>query len=221
VRLPPVDDLDLAYETGLHIGDGCLSRYFPYHYRYVLSDNRLTEREYYNICVIPLLEGLYGLRSHLYEYRNSILATITSKPLVLFKSNEIGLPIGRKDKLRHLPPRILQQGTRRIANLLSGLYDADGSVKTRKTPSGNYPRISIAQKVKGIIEDTKRILLEDFQITSTSYNNDYYDVRVDKVETRWFLDINGYSNLERFSECIGTRHPVFTRKIRALLSARP
>jgi intein/homing endonuclease len=185
----------------------------------VLSGNRATEREYYVQFVAPLLTNLYGITPRLYEYRNSIFATITSKPLVAFKSEVVGLPIGKKSSLTHLPKSILDQGDKSVACLLSGLYDADGSVKVRRTPSGNYPRISFAQKSKGIVEDVKSHLASRFGILSTLYRNDYYDPRVSKVETRWLLDINGYANLRKFVEFVGSNHPEVNRRMFCLLSS--
>lgn len=37
------------------------------------------------------------------------------------------------------------------------------------------------------------------------YRNDYFDPRNGKIETRWFLDINGFRNFELFANQIGTR----------------
>ncbi|MDA4135698.1 MAG: LAGLIDADG family homing endonuclease [Thaumarchaeota archaeon] len=166
-----------------------------------------TEKDYYELVIVPLLRKLYGLTPAISYYHNSIYAIVWSKRLVLFKSEQIGLPVGVKDDLKHLPARIIENGELSIAALLSGLYDADGSVKVRKTTSGNYPRISLAQKSKTIIRDVKMLLWDSFSITSTMYRNDYFDPRVGKTEVRWFLDVNGYPNFNRFVDEIGTRHP--------------
>jgi len=42
MTFPKLDDPDLAYEAGVHLGDGSMSEY-----RYVISGNRLNETEYY------------------------------------------------------------------------------------------------------------------------------------------------------------------------------
>lgn len=212
---PEFDDPDLAYETGLHIGDGNLTRYPP-HYRYVLSGNRKTEYEFYQGTVVPLLEELYQVKPSLYTEHNSVYATTYSKPLVLFKTEQIGLPVGPKDQLLHLPRSIMSRSRLSVAQLLSGLFDTDGSPKVRRTPSGNYPRLSFAQKVKGIVEDVRYILLSQFGISSTLYRNDCIDKRSTVVETRWFLDINGFDNLMKFIDQIGSRHPGVRSKLRSL-----
>jgi hypothetical protein len=220
VRYPRIDELDLAYETGLHIGDGSLGCYRRHQYRYALSGNKNTEAQFYRFVIAPLLKKLYGLAPSLPTYRNSIYAIIYSKSLLYFKSEVTGMPIGRKDALRHLPRQILDQGLKNRANLISGLLDADGCVKTRKTDSGIYPRISIAQKTKGIVGDVQDIMLREFEITSTLYRNDYEDRRIGRVETRWFLDVNGYENLRKFASLIGSRHPVINDKISSFLTSK-
>jgi hypothetical protein len=150
----------------------------------VISGNLGTEREYYELLIVPLIRELYDLKATISHYHNSIYATVWSKSLVQFKFEEIGLPVGVKDSLKHLPNSIVERGKSNLAALLSGLYDADGSVKVRKTTSGNYPRISLAQKTKTIIEDVQVLLRNDFGIGSTMYRNDYFDPRVGKIEVR-------------------------------------
>lgn len=216
---PSLDDLNLAYETGFHIGDGNLARYPP-HYRYVLSGNRSTEFAFYSGTLVPLIRGLYGAQPSLYTENNSVFATTYSKPLVLFKLEQVGLPVGPKDQLLHLLGSITSRGNRSIAHLLSGLFDADGSPKIRRTASGNYPRISLAQKVKGVIEDVQYLLSDRFDISSTTYRNDYFDKRSSVTATRWFIDINGFDNLAKFTAQIGSRHPNVRFKLRRLIGLR-
>src|SRR5271155_2727109 len=185
MKTPRLDSSDLAYETGLHIGDGCLSHYRLHDYRYAVSGNLTTEKNYYELVIVPLLRELYDLTPAISCHRNSIYVIIWSKRLLLFKSEQIGLPVGTKDDLKHLPAQIIKNGKLSVAALLSGLYDADGSVKVRRTTSGNYPRISLAQKSKTIVRDVKMLLWDSFSITSTMYRNDYFDARVGKTEVRW------------------------------------
>jgi intein/homing endonuclease len=218
VRYPEIDDPDLAYETGFHIGDGSLGCYSRHQYRYALSGNRTAEEGFHKSVIAPLLEQLYGLSPFLPTYRNSIDAIVYSKALLRFKSEIIGLPIGNKAAMKRLPALILDQGTKSRANLISGLYDADGCIKARKTKSGIYPRVSIAQKTRGIVSDLQRMMLREFDITSTLYRNDYDDRRTAKIETRWFLDLNGYGNFRKFASLIGSRHPVINERIRFFLA---
>jgi len=212
MTIPRLDDPDLAYETGVHLGDGSASEY-----RYVISGNRQNETQYYKDVLVPLLEGLYSLSPTIALQDNSVYLRIYSKELVSFKHSELGMPIGRKYDL-HIPA-CLDLNPSSAANVTSGLYDTDGSVKIRRDKSGEYPRISLAQKHEELVGEVKHILQRS-EITSTMYRNDYFDPRTSKVETRWFLDINGFENFDRFVSRIGTRSPYVLKRIDAVEDTR-
>ena len=218
--LPDLSNLDLAYETGLHIGDGNLSGPPAHDYRYVLSGNANTEFEFYTLIISPLIEKLYSLKPYVYTNRNSIYSRVYSKDLVMFKARELGLPIGPKRQMTRLPLKIVEHGKEHVSQILSGLYDTDGSPKIRKTPSRWYPRISIAQRNEAIVREVHRLLYDVFDITNTLYRNVYHDSRYSTVAVRWFLDINGFENLAKFIKCIGSRHPVVRGKLKFLESLR-
>jgi len=205
MRIPRFDDPDLAYETGVHLGDGSISEL-----RYVISGNKQNETQYYEDILAPLLENLYSLSPTIAFQNNSVYLRVYSKELVTFKHLELGLPIGRKHDL-HIPA-CLRSNSSCAASVASGLYDTDGSVKIRRDKSGDYPRISLAQKQMELVSEV-RYILQRLGITSTMYRNDYVDSRSGKVETRWFLDINGSKNFERFVSRIGTRSPYVQKRI--------
>jgi len=70
-----------------------------------------------------------------------------------------------------------------------------------------------------LVGEVKHIL-QRFGITSTMYRNDFFDRRTWKVETRWFLDINGFKNFDNFISRIGTRSPYVLRRIDAVEDIR-
>ncbi len=153
----------------------------------------------------PLIHNLYDVEPGITESHGSIFLYVYSKELVLFKNQTMGMPIGRKDQLTRLPSYARAASNSWVANILSGVYDTDGSVKLRKTPTKEYPRISFAQKVQGVVSVVKQ--LSRFTITSTMYENSYLDPRTGVLETRWFQDINGHENYRLFMTNIGTRNP--------------
>jgi len=217
MNYPQLDDPDLAYESGVHLGDGSLSGGPHVDYRYVVSGNRKNETQYYTEILAPLIEGLYSVTPTIAFQSNSIYLRIYSKDLVLFKHQELGFPIGPKTDLKI--PAFATTRRLGIANALSGLYDTDGCVKIRKDESGDYPRISLGQKHEGLIRETKTFL-GTFGITSTMYRNDYFDPRSRRVESRWFLDINGFRNFDIFVNEIGTRSPYVRERIKATEAVR-
>jgi hypothetical protein len=198
------------------MGDGCLQCFEPNTYKYVISGSRQDEQEYYRFVLAPLLRRLYDVNPRIVEHGGSTFVYVYSKDLVLFKSAVLGMPVGRKDKLKRLPDVVRDSGNAWVAQFLAGLYDADGSIKLRKTPSRGYPRISFAQKMQGVVSEVRAILRGEFSITSTMYKNAYFDPRVAKSEVRWFLDINGFDNFRLFVQDIGTRSPHVLSRIKHL-----
>ena len=209
--LPALDDPDFGYEAGVHLGDGSLSKY-----RYVISGNRQNETQYYRDVLAPLISRLYGISPTICFENNSVYLRIYNKELVLFK-NSLGFPIGRKLHLSF--PQFAETNMAMTANVISGLYDTDGSVKVRHNKSGSYPRISLGQKHEELVSQT-RAFLSLFGITSTMYRNDYFDPRNGLTETRWFLDINGFTNFNLFLDSIGTRSPYVRKRIEAIDAIR-
>ena len=214
---PKLDDPDLAYESGVHLGDGSLAGGQSIDYRYVISGNKKNETKYYKEVLEPLIEGLYSVTPTIAFQDNSVYLRIYSKELVLFKNHELGFPIGPKRELRI--PTFVTLSRACTANVLSGFYDTDGSVKVRHDRSGEYPRISLGQKHHELIRETKTIL-GSFGITSTMYRNDYLDPRSGKLESRWFLDINGFQNFDLFVCEIGTRSPYVRERMKAVEAIR-
>jgi len=214
---PQLDDPDLAYEAGVHLGDGSLAGGQSIDYRYVISGNRKNETEYYKEVLDPLIEDLYSVTPTIAFQDNSVYLRIYSKELVLFKHHEPGFPIGPKIDLKI--PGFATANRLNTANVLSGLYDTDGCVKIRHDKSGEYPRISFGQKHEGLVREMKTNL-GSFGITSTIYRYDYFDSRTKKVESHWFLDINGFGNFDVFVSEIGTRSPYVRERMRAVEAVR-
>lgn len=210
--IPQLDEPNLAYESGVHLGDGSLDKY-----RYLISGDKTKETIYYEGVLAPLVEELYSIKPTISFENNSVYLRIYSRELVLFKNQELGFPIGRKTGLRI--PEFMASNPISTCNIISGLYDTDGSVKIRHDRSGDYPRISLAQKHQGLVADVKEALAS-YGITSTFYRNDYYDPRRLKVETRWFLDINGFDNYDLFASIVGTRSPYVRQRMAAIEDIR-
>ena len=139
MTIPQLDSPDLAYESGVHLGDGSLDEY-----RYRISGDRTKEIEYYEEVLAPLVENLFGIKPTIAFENNSVYLSAYSRELVLFKGQVLGFPIGRKAGLSI--PQVLKANSPSTCNVVSGLYDTDGSVKVRHDRSGDYPRISLARK---------------------------------------------------------------------------
>jgi hypothetical protein len=212
---PPIDSLDLAYETGVHLGDGCLQQFPRYNYRYVVSGSRQNEQEYYRQVLAPMLFNLYGLVPSIVESRGSICLYIYSKELLQFKHDVMQLPVGPKSQLERLPSYVRSAKDEWVGRFLRGIYDTDGSVKLRRTCGRSYPRISFAQAVEGIVNDVSDLIRDRFSISTTCYSNATLDRRSGKRTTRWYMDINGVDNFTLFMRFIGTQNPHVMERVRA------
>lgn len=213
MKYPDIRNPNLAYETGLHIGDGCLSREKNFTYRFSYSGNNKDERTFYRKVVIPLIKGLYGFNLKLRKWKNTCYVRVCSKDLMFFKSEVLDLPIGNKGSLKRLPELFMYDNIL-SANLIAGLFDSDGSISTNR---GKYPRISLGLKTRSIIKEVK-IYLENIGISSTMFKNEYYDKRTKKTSVVWALNINGIENFRKFIEIIPLRNIKYKNRISKFLA---
>jgi LAGLIDADG-like domain len=206
----------LAYETGVHLGDGCLQQFASYSYRYSISGSRKKEQAYYRCVLAPLLQDLYGVEPSVVESGSSIFLYVYSKELLEFKHRVMGMPIGPKKQLTSLPSYVTEAEDSWVGRFLRGLYDTDGCVKLRRTVAKDYPRISLVQAVEGVVRDVMDLLLARFHISSTIYCNTSFDKRRGKYSNSWFLDVNGHENFRLFLKQIGTSNPYVEARLVSL-----
>jgi len=55
--IPELDDPNLAYESGVHLGDGSLDKY-----RYLMSGDKTKETRYYSDVLAPLVQELFDIK---------------------------------------------------------------------------------------------------------------------------------------------------------------
>jgi hypothetical protein len=65
--IPELDDPNLAYESGVHLGDGSLDRY-----RYLISGDKTKETRYYGDVLAPLVQELYDIKPTISFENNSV-----------------------------------------------------------------------------------------------------------------------------------------------------
>jgi flagellar protein FlaI len=213
MRIPDLNDKDLSYETGVHIGDGTMGIYKRSgNYQFFIFGNKLDEKQYFSKIIIPLLFKLYGIRPNLQKFENTIFVSIYSKPLVKFKSEMIGLPLGSKSKMKSLP-KIFTRECNLLKYLIAGIFDTDGSFKINRDL---YPRISLRLKNRNTVDEISKLLQDKFGIKSTVYNEKYFDTRTGNLIFRRTLDINGIENIKLFLQQIPLRNPKNLNRIHNL-----
>ncbi len=139
--------------------------------------------------------------------------SIYSKKIVLFLSEYLDIPIGRKASLKI--PRAFS-GNYLFFYFLRGLFDTDGCLtfKKRYRETPYYPTISISSIDKTLMEQVKTRLdnagfkvnlFKDVKIKDKRFKKGYS--RISRIE------LNGFNNLSRWMALIGTNHPKNVKKM--------
>ncbi len=127
----------LAYETGVHLGDGNLTSKEEWNlFRVTYAGNRLADSKYFEFILPGIIRAVYGKEPRIYHPKgeNTILVVLNSKDVTRFKMETLGLPSGNKKKLQKFPRVLVQKYP---ADLMRGLADTDFCIYMNK----NEPRI--------------------------------------------------------------------------------
>lgn len=207
VKLPITLSSDLAYETGIHIGDGSmpLHKSRPNIYYISYSGNYLNEIFFYKKIVKPLIKKIYNKDVDVIRKRkNECRIEIRSKAIFQFKNKILGLPIGPKGNI-DIPSVILS--TKRLAfSCLRGIADTDFSLVflKRYRDVSYYPKIKGDSKSKLLIEQIENILKKYLHVKPVvSYNVKRFDKRTGKTTTINTIELNGKKNLKLWMRSIG------------------
>jgi hypothetical protein len=187
----------LAYETGIHIGDGNLYSKNRTH-KITYSGNLKNEENFYLIKLKPLLEELYGITPKVIRNtsRNAILLVLNSKTVADFKMHTLHLPNGKKTTITI--PDLIKQNQTLFKACLKGIADTDFSVSFKKNKRGIYnePRLELFSRSKLLVEEIHAFLLSlHFTV------NVEYTTRRGYIENR--LRLFGKTNLEKWIHEIG------------------
>lgn len=126
---------------------------------------------------------------------------------------------------KNISDKVLSQSSIFIKNMISGLFDADGSVIIQKAPNGINRGIVLTQSDKRMLQVVQNILLS-FGIVSTIYRKSEKDVLssfpkgVFRCKQSWSLRISRES-FATFVEKIGFKHPEKREKSMSALKMAP
>lgn len=141
----------LAYETGVHLGDGSLQIQGLVH-RVVYCGDIENDYSFYGEILPKILKTLYNKAPVIYKRKgdNTIITILNSKEAIKRKV-KLGLPIGNKQRMKRIPPWI-KDGL--VTHFLRGLADADFCLSFKKNRKGIYcePRIEFFTNNKIIAE---------------------------------------------------------------------
>ena len=219
LSLPTSFSVELAEETGIHIGDGSMGVYRSgrkSHWCYTYCCHEVDDREYRNY-VKKLIKKLYHMdpiQDKGKRKDHTALLRYTRKDLVLFKK-KLGLPMGKKDGIM-IPKWILGNKEYRIA-CVRGVFDTDGSfmIKKRYRKIPYYPVIKVTSKSKPLISQIKSIL-DEFEIKSSMCKNNRLSPR--NPNFIWSIGISGFSNCRKYVNIFGFSNPKHLNKYKKIKS---
>lgn len=196
----------LAYETGVHIGDGNLYKTKRMS-RITYSGNLQNESEFYKKTLYRIIKELYKVNPLYYERKkdNTVLLIVNSKDVVNFKIS-LGLPSGKKRNIRI--PGFIRNDKKLLIECLKGIGDTDFSLSFKKNRKGLYtePRLELFSQSVNLIKDI-----------SNTLKTLGFTCSVEKGEHRTFnefrLRIYGKRNLRNWISKIGFQNPYIIAKI--------
>ena len=201
-----MDELLLAYETGIHLGDGNLYE-TPRMQRMTYSGNLENEKDFYKKILFKILQDLFNVKPLYYEREtdNSVLLVINSKTLVEFKKS-IGLTAGNKTNIRI--PEFIRNNGKLLKRCLSGLGDTDFSVSFKKNRKGAYvePRMELFCNSRMLAKDISDAL-KKFEFTSS------FEETKRRNFNEFRIRMYGKRNLEKWINEIGFKNPYILTKI--------
>jgi len=181
----PTDDF--CQIVGYAIGDGHLSDA-----TFVVTDESRSRLDLYN----DLMVGVFGLTGDIKEWDRRRLV-VNSKPLVEWWKDSLPETVVRSPD-RTIPQSLTRLPDSKIAALLRGLFDAEGSVGPHYVNFANSSR-SLHEQI--------HLLLLRLGIESTICDSNVDDREISghviKGGGHWRLSIYGLENLERFEEIVG------------------
>lgn len=216
LKYPSELDIDLAYLAGYHLGDGYLEdvhktfeRRGRAGYEILYADRDVEQ--------IKLIESIFqdkftfNLKIYKKPSENLWIGRINScKVIHWFLNNQLGLPIGKRNKIE-VPKWIFYQ-KEFLANFISGFFDADGDVGKTSNHSYKIVRIQLTQKDKEILLKLKYLLYNNFSIKS--------NISKKWKQNAWVLHIWGRKNAIIFKEKIDFKNNIKKQKLKQILSIK-
>lgn len=200
-KIPSLENELLAYETGVHLGDGSMQ---------IIKGGTHSVRYYgdpkedwiFVSEILPeIVKHLYNKKVIARKYPDKCCLSVCSKAVTTFKHNVLGLPIGNKLQLRGLP-KFVKQNKTLLVNCLRGIADTDFGLYFQ---SNGSPTLICAMNnkelIKGISIELKNLGL------SVKTKFDVKRIRKGKENTEHVLKLYGRKNLEIWMKIIGFWNP--------------
>ena len=209
--MPKEISLDLAEETGWHIGDGSMNFYksgSKIKGLYQLRGHIKDDKEHYEKRIKPLFDKLFGTNINIrFMPSTSVIGfQIWNDDLVNFKRS-LGLPLGGKAYVRI--PSIFLSDKKLCIAVLWGIFDTDGGIYLERKNSRFYPRMYITTISAELSEQIMALFKKlDFRITRHSQ---YYPRGMNR-KVLYVLTLRGVEMFHKFMKEICPMNPKHQRK---------
>lgn len=159
-KLPKIDE-NFSYLIGIIATDGHMQEAVSFggshKYTIMISTSYNDERVILTKLIMTLFnyEPLLRKRKYGWNVRTNYLLHVSSKRLLYFLKNEIGIPAGRKSKTIRVPKMFFKTSRKNLAGFLRGVIDGDGSIKT-----SHRGAVSISSGSRMFLYDIRKLMIQ-------------------------------------------------------------
>lgn len=211
--------LELAEETGWHIGDGSMN-YYKNHGKlrgfYQLRGHIEDDKAHYLLRIKPLFEELYSTKISLREMPSTRVFgfQVWNCNLVDFK-RRLGLPSGKKFEISI--PEVFLKNKEFQKAIIRGIFDTDGGIYLENKNNKLYPKLWITTISFKLSTQLLKILNRlDFRATRYSqlFNKEFNRQRA------YFITIRGVEMFHKFMKEINLQNPKHLEKYQKFLDSQ-
>ncbi len=219
IILPNDISVELAEETGWHIGDGSMNYYNnkgKLKGIYQLRGHIEDDRNHYVKRIKPLFEKLYGIKISLREMPSTRVFgfQLWSSKLIKFKE-KLGLPLGKK--LEIFIPEVFLRDSNLKKAIIRGIFDTDGGIYLERKNNKLYPKMEI-KTISFILSEQLLNIFKDLNFRCTRHSGLY-----NKTANRqiiYVLCIRGVEMFHKFMKEINTQNSKHQEKYQRFLNSQ-
>ena len=202
VQLPKKKNENLSEFIGILTGDGYMNNYRKYDYVIEIAGHKNLDEDYLKNYVTDLSQELFNIKPFILYRKDqkTIYLRILSKAIYTYLK-EIGFKEGIKGRIKI--PLWIYNNTSFMKFFVRGLFDTDGSISLKNKEKKIYPVISIVSKSDLLLRKVSSFLKKQ-GITFYFCKEKVIKPRYKKPLITFRLQINGYKNLNKWFEIIGS-----------------
>lgn len=217
ILLPEKISVELAEETGWHIGDGSMNYYNNKGVLkgfYQLRGHIEDDKPHYINRIKPLFRRLYGVEVSLREMPSTRVFgfQLWCSKLAQFKK-KLGLPLGKKLEV-FIPEIFLGKDDLKKA-VLRGIFDTDGGIYLEKKNKKLYPRLYISTISLRLANQIQGVLI-NFNFIPTLHSQKYRDNR----KRLYIITLRGVEMFHKFMKEINPQNLKHQRKYEIFLNSQ-